>query len=258
MAKEKIIQEIEGLGRIVECSVPILPAFTTPHFLDQLIELRKAGVGYSISIRDCAYMRIHNGPRATTKTCHAPICARNSPIILAMVSPLIEDLRMAEQAAKGHRGYLVTDHFVMPDRNGRYRWRSGVNSGGFPADYFIRPDTEIYDKYAEMAEIDKNEEPEKRKAIVLPENKDFIIKRGSEIARTLFQDVEEQYFDKFAHDGIRFCPAGTSFVDAQKGTIIDVLLFSHPNHCSELDVSRLIYGMHGTFGVLKKTSKVGK
>jgi len=221
MAKAKLVGEVEGLGKIVVSNAPLD---------SQIQQLKSAGAEFPhlITLRDVAYMRLHDGPKDATRACHAPIYAKDSPIVLAMISPLIEDMKMAEQAVKANR----------------------------KGSYFVTLDTEVYDKYAEMAEADKSKEPVKRRALFLPERKVCVIQKGSETAQVLFQDVEEQYFDKFVRDGIKFYPIDASFVDVQKGTAVDYLWFWHPVDGSVLDGDgRSLSNGCRAFGVLKETGE---
>ncbi|UZE93545.1 MAG: hypothetical protein IB618_02085 [Candidatus Pacearchaeota archaeon] len=221
MAKVKHIGKVKGLGEIIRVYAP---------FDEQLKTLKKAGAKYPISVRDCAYMRINGGSTDSTRTCHAPIYAKKSPIILAMISPLVEDLKMAEKA-------------VQANRNGYY---------------FVTKDLGIYDMYSKFAEEDKNKEPEKRRAVFLPERSRFSIKKGSETAETLFQDVETQYFDKFAQNKITFYPINSPYVDKQKGTVINYLWFGGPGGGSDLGgIGRglLDDGVLRVFGVLGETGE---
>jgi len=224
MAGLKVIQEIEGLGKIVVSSESLD---------EQIQELKNAGVEFPhlISVRDASYMRIYNGPRDGTRTCHAPIHAKGSPIILAMISPLIGDSRIAKQAVETHRNN----------------------------NYFVTQDTEVYDKYAKIAEADKSKEPEERRAIVLPEKRDYIIKPDTEEARALFRDTQKEYLKMFAPNGVAFRPTNAEFVDGQDGTTISYLWFRNPGVGSELDSSYwyFLYYNYGAFGVLKETSEAG-
>ena len=70
MAQVKSLGKIEGLGELVVCNAP---------FDKQLASLKESGVRYPITIRDTAYARLHNGPLDGTRTCHAPLYAKDSP-----------------------------------------------------------------------------------------------------------------------------------------------------------------------------------
>ena len=223
MAQIENLGKVKGLGEIKVCSAS---------FDKQIISLKNAGAKfpYIISARDTAYMRLNDGLKDGTRTCHAPIYAKDSPIILAMVSPLISNLKMAKKAVEANRNN----------------------------EYFATKDTEIYDKYAKIAETDKNKEPEKRKAIFLPEKEKFTIEKNSEAARTLFQDVRAQYFDEFVSNGINFYPINEEIVNKQKGTTINYLWFWHPDDGSGLvGYGRVLSLVSGAFGVLKETSEAG-
>ncbi len=216
------IQDIKGLGKVGK---------GYSNFLDQIKILREAGAKYPISVRDASYMRLHGGSKDGTRTCHAPIHAKKSLVILAMISPLVRKLGMAKQAVEAHR-------------NG---------------DYFVTPDTKIYDKYAEIAEKDKNKAPKKRRAIFLPSKQNFTIQKGDETAQSFFKDTMNEYFDRFARSwGINFYLINKKFVDNQKGTIINYLWLGGAYDGSVLvGNGRVLNNGTGTFGVLEKTSEAG-
>ena len=223
------LKEIRELGKVISCR---------DSFAEQLRYLKNAGAKfpYIMDVRSMAYMRIYNGSKDGAKTCHATIYAKNSPIILAMVSPLIEDFNIAEQT-------------IEADRENRY---------------FVTKDMEVYDKYAKIAKEDANKEPDKRRALILPQRQKFLIKPDSEEAKALFKDVREIYFRKFCPpdkvvfypDGINFLPTGKDFVDNQKGSIVGYLWFWCPEYDSSLDSEGIYLGSDNqVFGMLPKTSE---
>src|SRR3989344_7649688 len=215
--------EIKGLGKV---------GMVCNSFDKQLKALDKAGAKfpYVMDVRNIAYMRLNKGPEDGARTCHAPIYAKDSPIILVRVSPLIKDFKMAEQAVKSNR-------------NGNY---------------FVTNDTEVYDKYAKIAEKDKSKNPEKRLALILPSKEKYIISPNSEEAQALFKDTGKEYFETFCKNGINFYPVNKDFVNSKKGSLVEYLWFRHPDFDSGLD------GDDGdlsndvsAFGVLSKTSEAG-
>jgi len=217
------IQEIKGLGKV---------GIVYKSFDIQLNKFKEAGAKfpYVMDVRNIAYMRINKGPKDGARTCHAPIYAKDSPIIIARVSPLIKDFKMAEQAVKANR-------------NGNY---------------FVTEDTEIYDKYAEIAEKDKNKDPEKRMALILPSKEKYLIKPNSEEAQALFKDTRKEYFETFCKNGINFYPLDKDFVDRQKGSLVEYLWFGHPGYDSDLDGYYRDLNLDSrAFGVLSETSEAG-
>ena len=216
-------QEIKGLGKV---------GIVYNSFDKQLKEFKEAGAKfpYVMDVRNMAYMRLNKGPKDGARTCHAPIYAKDSPIIIARVSPLIKDFKMAEQA-------------VEANRNGNY---------------FVTNDTEFYDKYAKIAEKDKSKDPEKRSAFILPSKEKYIISPNSEEAQALFKDTEEEYFETFCKNGINFYPLDKNFINKQKGSLVEYLWFRHPGGGSGLvGDSRGLDDDCRAFGVLPETSEAG-
>src|SRR3989344_5685689 len=191
--------EIKGLGKVgIEYAL----------FDIQLNKFKEAGTKfpYVMDVRNIAYMRLNEGPKDEARTCHAPIYAKDSPIIIAKVSPLIKDFKMAEQAVKSNRNNQ----------------------------YFTTNDTEIYNKYAKIAEKDKSKDPEKRRALILPSKEIYLIKPDSEEAQALFKDTRKEYFETFCKNGINFYPVNKDFVNNQKGSLVEYLWFGYPDIGSDL------------------------
>ena len=199
MVKVEKLGNIEGLGNIVSCYAP---------FDEQLKLLEKAGARfpYVMSVEQMACMRLNGGPLDPARTCLAPVQAKNSPVILAMVSPLIENPDMAEQVVHSYR-----------NRN-----------------YFVTKNKNIYDKLYAKAEEDRTKEPEKRRAIILPEKGNYLIEPDSEEAESIFRKVQKDYFTKFAKKGVTFYPIREDFVNEQNGTVINYLWFWGPDDDSGL------------------------
>lgn len=201
----------------------------------QVRSFRKIGIK-PITVRDTAYLRLNSKYEGWTRTCHTPIYAKSSQIVLAMMSPLVTNLRLADRA-------------VEANRNGNH---------------FTTQDTEIYDRFAKQAEDDRDKEPEKRKAIFLPEKGVQVISANSDEARTLFQDQREEYFERFApKEGIKLYPIGEEFVDSQKGTTIGYMWFYGPDYDSVLycrgrglDYDNWAFGVKKTAAGTKKIKEV--
>ncbi|MBL7148166.1 MAG: hypothetical protein ISS82_05050 [Nanoarchaeota archaeon] len=226
MAKVERLERIKGLGTPLRCYAP---------FDEQSDSLKKAGAKYPyiMSIKEIVNMRRKGGPLESTRTCSAPVQAKDSPNIIAMVSPLIEDLDLAKQEVQAHR----------------YR------------NYFVTEDKTIYDKLYSQAEEDKTKKPEERRAIILPEKGNYLIKPDTEEAKFILGKVQRPYFDEFVKtrglEGITFYPINEDFVNAQNGTTINYLWFRLPDDDSGLDGYWVLNYDYGAFGVLKETSKDG-
>ena len=216
-------QEVKGLGNV---------GIVYNSFDKQLKEFKEAGAKfpYVMGVRNIAYMRLNKGPKDGARTCHAPIYAKDSPIILARVSPLIKDFKMAEQAVKANR-------------NGKY---------------FVTKDTEVYDIYAKIAEKDKSKNPSERRALILSSKEIYLIKPNSEEAQALFKDTRKEYFETFCKNGINFYPLDKNFINKQKGSLVEYLWFRHPGGGSGLvGDSRGLDDDCRAFGVLPETSEAG-
>ena len=215
--------EIKGLGKV---------GIVYNSFDKQLKALDKAGAKfpYVMDVRNIAYMRLNKGSKNGARTRHAPIYAKDSPIILARVSPLIKDFKMAEQAVKANR-------------NGKY---------------FVAKDTEVYDIYAKIAEKDKSKNPSERRALILSSKEIYLIKPNSEEAQALFKDTRKEYFETFCKNGINFYPVSKDFVNSKKGSLVEYLWFERPDYVSVLFGNcRDLYDDIRAFGVLSETSEAG-
>ena len=213
MSELEFIGYIKGLGEIARIYAP---------FDKQLIALKEAGIKYPISVRDTAYIRLNNGPKEGTRTCHAPLYYQKSPVVLAMKSPLVTDLEMAKQAVDAHRNNK----------------------------YFFTEDGSLYEKFHKIAEKDKSKSPEKRRAVIFPIRDTYRLQKGNNISETLFQDTEDDYFNEFVKNGLTFYLINKEIVDSQKGTLVNYLWFDSPDSESDLDGNGRIlnYGSRA-FGV---------
>lgn len=215
MAKAEYVAEIKGLGKAYRCFAP---------FDEQLKAFREVGIRHPISVRDTAYARLQGNLMQGTRTAHAPIYAPNENGVLVRTSPLVTNLRKAKKATQSHRG----------------------------RHYFTQP-LEIYEKVVEQAEKDSSKEPEKRKAVVLPSRQNFDVDRDSEIARFLFQDTREEYFDEFRKgNNICFYNLNQDTIDSQEGAIVNYLWFGSTDYDSVLDGDNWsLRDAYRTFGVLR-------
>lgn len=212
---------IEGLGEIHRIYAP---------FTEQLEVFRKMGIKAPVSIRDASLIRIRGKSIEGTRTCHAPIYLKDSPTIIARISPLVKNLEMAKKAVDAHR------------------------NNNYPVF-----DTSIYAQWEKIAKQDKGKKPEKRRAIVLPERNNFRIHRDSEEAEFFWQDKRNEYFKRFVpSDKVKVYQIDLKDVDSSNGTIINYVWFDFPEVGSALVLGDWIldYG-NGAFGVLEKTSSAG-
>ena len=211
----------KGLGDVYRDYAP---------FDQQLSDLDEIGIKYPVGVREDSLIRLSGKSLEGTRTCHAPILARNSPVIIARISPLAQNLEMARQAVSAHR-------------NGQYPV--------FPA--------EIYSQWHDITEKDKNKKPENSRAIVLPERGDYRIDKDSIEARFFWQNTRKRYFERFVPRGsIPIWQINPKTVDSQDGTIINYTWFGRPENESDLNLRdwALNYD-YRAFGVLKKTGGAG-
>lgn len=221
MAKAKLLEQVKGLGDVY---------LVRASFDEQLSSLNEMGIKYPISVRDASYLRLHGQDTSGIRTCHAPILAKNSPVIIARISPLVEDIEMARQAVDAHR-------------KGEYP--------SFSAD--------VYSQWNDIAEKDKSKKPENRRAIILTERRDYRIHRDSDEARFFWRDTREKYFARFVSgDSIPSWQVNPEMIDSQAGTIVNYTWFSSPEDESDLAFrGGYLYSDDWAFGVLKKPAKAG-
>ena len=207
---------IEGLGEIYRIYAP---------FDKQLKAFRELEIKAPVSVRDASLIRINGKSTEGTRTCHAPVYLKDSPTIIARISPLVKNLEMAKKAVDFHRK---------------------INYPVF--------DTSIYAQWEKIAKQDKGKKPEKRRAIVLPERNDFEIHRDSEEAGFFWQDKRGEYFKRFVpSDKVKVYQIDLKDVDSSNGTIINYVWFGSPGGGSGLLLGGRVLGGDGAFGVLEKT-----
>ncbi|MCX6751124.1 MAG: hypothetical protein NTZ83_06725, partial [Candidatus Pacearchaeota archaeon] len=218
--QNKIIEDIKGLGKVYLVEAP---------FDDEIKFLNGAGIKYPVSVRDASYTRLNGASQESkygTRTCHAPICAKDSPTIIARISPLVTDSDFCRQVVKAHRAnqYPVLDN-----------------------------DNSIYSKWEKIVKADKNKKPEKRRAIILPTREDYQIGRDSLEAEFLFEDTREEYFNRFVSgNSINAYQISENEIDSKEGTIVNYLWFSRPVDGSDLSLGNRGLGIdYGAFGVLR-------
>ena len=194
MTKTEFVEHLKGLGDVYISYAP---------FTKQIEDFNNKGIKI-VSVRDASYIRLHGNNRDYTRTCHAPVCTKDSPTIVARISPLIENLEMAGQAVDVHRNnpYCVFDN-----------------------------EKHIYAQFEKIAEEDKNKSPEERRAIILPEREDYRIHRDSDEAMFFWQGTRKDYFNKFVSGDTDTVPCrqiSIDDVDSANGTIINYIGFSSP------------------------------
>ena len=200
MSTPEKIEHVKGLGDVYRSYAP---------FNQQIRNLNEIGIKAPVSVRGASYERLHGDNIEGTRTCHAPVCAKDSPTIIVRMSPLIKDLEMAEQAVSAHKNsqYPVFDK-----------------------------DNSIYHKYEEIAIADKDKNPEKRRAIILPERNDYGIHRDSEEAGFFWQGTRKPYFERFVSgDTVPCWQISTDKIDSANGTIINYVWFNRPDYESNLN-----------------------
>ena len=223
MKKANFVEHVEGLGDVY---------VVYDLFDNQVQALKDAGIEVPESVRDASYVRLHGKSQEYTRTCHAPICAKDSPVIIARVSPAIGKPEMLKAMVNAH---IVNQYPILDS------------------------DKSIYREWLQIAEQDKGLRPEKRRAIILPQRVDYRIHRDSDEAEFFWQDTRKEYFkEKVNGDSIQVWQIPIDVVDSINGTIVNFVGFDWPVDGSGLSFRGRCLGCGGgAFGVLKKTSEAG-
>ncbi|MFA5019628.1 MAG: hypothetical protein WC533_00865 [Candidatus Pacearchaeota archaeon] len=216
---------------IEECTLPDgRRVYRAEAPLDEQLKLfKEKGIRYPISIRDMAYGRSNGKLMKGTRTCHAPIYAPNSEVVVAMVSPLVKNQELAEQAVQAHK---------------ENRW-------------FVRS-VKLYETFREQAEIDKDKSPEKRRAVILPSRQTFYLGGDSYVSETLFRDMRERYFNDFAkREKLKFFLIPKGDVDSlpEDKCILNYLWFGSADYDSGVDGDRGLNCSSRAFGVSESAPK---
>jgi len=203
MAKTILEAQIKDIGYIFRADAP---------FDEALTQLRIRGVRCPISARDLAYARIQEGRGNSlgnngSYTKEGFLYLKNNPVLLALNSPLLSQ-RLAKKA-------------VQANKNGSY---------------FFTENEQAYEKAMAKAEKDKDKKPEKRKVLILPDNKGFSISENEnfEVLQGLLKDQAESYLD-FNGQNIPVYLIDENNVNSGKGTLLTQLWFSFLDSGSELD-----------------------
>ena len=112
MARTETFEYVKGLGEVHRSYAPLIK---------QLNDFKADKVDL-VSVRDAAYIRVNGKNREYTRTCHAPICAKDSPVIIARISPAIGNPKMLKAMVDAHRAnkYPVLD----PDKSIYREWEA--------------------------------------------------------------------------------------------------------------------------------------
>jgi hypothetical protein len=217
------IVRIKGLGNVY--------LFIGPFDIE--IEIfNSIGIKYPVSVYQDSLIRLKERKlgldsrlQLGTRTCHAPVYAKDSPTIIAMISPAMTDLGLCRKLVEAHR---ITTHFI--------------------ADH----DKSIYAHWEKIAKADKNKKPKNRRAIILPERGDFKIHKYSDEAKAFFKSARIPYFKEFVEeDYVSVSQINEKFVDSQKGTVLNYVQFDSLSDGSELRCDNITLDVgYGVFGVL--------
>lgn len=187
--KLRVEAKVENLGNVYRIDAPFNRALTA---------LRQNGMRKPISNRDLAYARIQEGKESSVCTDGSYTSAgfvyfKDSNPIFVLNSPLL-NARLAEKATQANR-------------EGRY---------------FSTNDSRIYEQCLKQAEKDKDLEPEKRKAQVLPSRQNFSVSmtENKEVMQVAFKDVAQEYLTFLEQEVIPVYLIDKGVVDTNTGTIL--------------------------------------
>ena len=81
---------------------------------------------------------------------------------------------------------------------------------------------QVYERFAKQAEEDKSKDPEKRRAVVLPNNKPFQVssRANPDVFRHIFGKAGEDYLQFMGRNSITVYPVDVNTVNAQDETIL--------------------------------------
>jgi len=213
MAKTILEAQIKDIGYIFRADAP---------FDEALTQLRIRGVRCPISARDLAYARIQEGRGNSlgnngSYTKEGFLYLKNNPVLLALNSPLLSQ-RLAKKA-------------VQANKNGSY---------------FFTENEQAYEKAMAKAEKDKDKKPEKRKVLILPDNKSFSISENEnfEVLQGLLKDQAKDYLD-FNKQNIPVYLINQGQINSGKGTLLTQLWFGG------LDYRSVLGGLNRNLGYLR-------
>jgi len=108
--------------------------------------------------------------------------------------------------------------------------------------------TDIYEQAREIAIEDSSLSPEKRRAIILPHNENFILTPQTEEAIFLLGEATQEYFKRFTNGQISFYNVKQS---EKNQTLVNYLWFSNPCNDSYVGAKGWDLGGGGeSFGVV--------
>jgi len=231
MNKARFVECVKGLGKLY---------VVYGSFDNQVPALRAAGINSPESVRDASYVRLRGKTQNYTRTCHAPVCAKDSPVIIARISPALSKQGMLKAMVEAHRAnqYPVLDS-----------------------------DKSIYREWEAIANQDKRLNPAKRRAIILPQRGEYRIHRDSDEAKFFWQDMRKPYFkEKVNGDSVPAWQIPVNAVDSANGTIVNYIGFGRSGNgsclvfrlryldCSDGEAFGVLRG--SAEGALQKTEKV--
>ena len=184
-----------------------------------------------ISSRELAYVRVKQKDRNCSiwnfgnYTREGFLYSKNKPVLVALNSPLL-DLQLAQLAVESNRR----------------------------AKYFS-VDNEVYERYREIAEDDKNKPTEEIAVLILPKRENYGIPTNrfneNELALFLFKDQAENYGNYLKKEGISAIPImliDKNYVDSNEKTFLTQLWISYLENWSVLDGSnRLLHLDEGDY-----------
>ena len=203
---------VEGVGDVYQAIAP----------LDKQIQaFEKVGIKapYLPSLEQVARIRLSGLSNDSSRTSIAPIAIKGEPTILSKDSPLMNPL-MAR--------YAVSQH-----KNGKYPSFQG---------------TDIYEQAREIAIEDRLLSPEKRRAIILSYNENFILTPQTEEVIFLLGEATQEYFNRFPNRQISFYNVKQS---EKNQTLVNYLWFYDPCDDSNVDARyRGLFNDYRSFGVV--------
>ena len=203
---------VKGVGDVYRVGAP----------LDKQIQaFEKVGIKapYLPSLEQVARIRLSGLSNDSSRTSIAPIVIKGEPIILSKDSPLMNTL-MAR--------YAVSQH-----KTGKYPSFQG---------------TDIYEQAREIVREDNSLSPEKRRAIILSYNENFILTPQTEEVIFLLGEATQEYFNRFPNRQISFYNVKQS---EKNQTLVNYLWFNYP--CNDYSVDargRSLDNDNGSFGVV--------
>ena len=208
----KKLGNVKGLGDVYQVGAP----------LDKQIQaFEKVGIKapYLPSLEQVARIRLSGLSNDSSRTSIAPIAIKGEPTILSKDSPLMNPLMAS---------YAVSQH-----KNGKYPSFQG---------------TDIYEQAREIAIEDSSLSPEKRRAIILSYNENFILTPQTEEAIFLLGEATQEYFERSKNGQISFYNVKQS---EKNQTLVNYLWFNYP--CNDYSVDargRSLDNDNGSFGVV--------